>query len=335
VVCVAADCGGYDVERGFDPSSKTPVPAVPAPFLPPDLRDQYQADESDGADDLSTAEWKTIACHGGEVADEANKIALRLMLPPPLLRILVLAGRWHDFGKAHPAFQGAITRADRPLREDLAKAPKDAWLRPPGNYRSGGDRRPGFRHELASALALFAVLQRHQPRHEALLGPWIEALELTGRVPPPDPTESTATECEREVLACSAPEFDLLAYLVASHHGKVRAALHAAPRDQDYRDAGDGRGLPIRGVREGDVLPSIVLDPSAPPLPPLTLTLKPANLGLSDATGRSWRERTLELVDRIGPGALAWLEALIIAADRRASRLRTSDAVLFTDRSSA
>lgn len=334
VVCVAADCGGYDVERGFDPSSKSPVPTVPAPFLPPDLRDQYQADESDGADDLSTSEWKTIACHGGEVAHEANEIALRLILPPSLRRLLVLAARWHDFGKAHPAFQGAITRADRPLREDLAKAPKDAWLRPPGNYRSAGDRRPGLRHELASALALFAVLQRHQPRHEALLGPWIEALELAGRVLPPDPTGLTPTECERDVLACSAPDFDLLAYLVASHHGKVRAALHAAPRDQDYRDAGDGRGLPIRGVREGDVLPSIVLDPAAPPLPALTLTLEPASLGLSDKTGRSWRERTLELAERLGPGALAWLEALLIAADRRASRLKTSDALLIRDESS-
>jgi CRISPR-associated endonuclease/helicase Cas3 len=117
-------------------------------------------------------------------------------------------------------------------------------------------------------------------------------------------------------------------YFVACHHGKVRLALHAGPKDQDYRDPGDGRGLPIRGVREGDVLPSVLLDPSAPPLPPLTLTLEPASLGLSAQTGRSWRERTLDLVDRFGPGALAWLEALLIAADRRASRLKTSDTVL-------
>ena len=45
-------------------------------------------------------------------------------------------------------------------------------------------------------------------------------------------------------------------------------------------------------------------------------------------TGRSWRERTSSLVDRFGPGASAWLEALLIAADRRASQLTTIDPLL-------
>jgi CRISPR-associated endonuclease/helicase Cas3 len=141
-------------------------------------------------------------------------------------------------------------------------------------------------------------------------------------------SESPPTPCEQAVLDCSADEFDLLAYLVASHHGKVRLALHAAPKDQDYRDPGDGRGLPIRGVRDGDVLPAVVLDTAAPPLPALQLSLEPATLGLSPLTGRSWRERTSSLVDRFGPSALAWLEALLIAADRRASQLTTMDPLL-------
>jgi CRISPR-associated endonuclease/helicase Cas3 len=111
-------------------------------------------------------------------------------------------------------------------------------------------------------------------------------------------------------------------------------ALHASPKDQDYRDPGDGRGLPIRGVREGDVLPPIALDGSGSWLPPLRLTLEPASLGLSAETGRSWRERTLDLVDRFGPGALAWLEALLVAADRRASKLTTVDPALASQESS-
>ncbi|VTR95797.1 CRISPR-associated helicase Cas3 OS=Isosphaera pallida (strain ATCC 43644 / DSM 9630 / IS1B) GN=Isop_2538 PE=4 SV=1 [Gemmata massiliana] len=32
------------------------------------------------------------------------------------------------------------------------------------------------------------------------------------------------------LLDCSPEDFDLVAYLVASHHGKVRVGLHAAPR---------------------------------------------------------------------------------------------------------
>ena len=362
VVCVAADAGGYDVERGFDPESDEAVAMVPATVapaetkgcscaaLPTDTDAQLCADESQDGEDLSAAAWKTIACHVGEVADTADVIATATKLPAELRRLLLLAARWHDLGKAHPAFQGAIRLPpaashtcpkcgkahparlpDRPNRQDLAKAPKAAWPRRPKTYRTVDDKdvRPGLRHELASALALFAVLRRHQPRHPALLGPWIEALGLIGCAVPDDPSEpTTATPCEQAVLACSADEFDLLAYLVASHHGKVRVSLHAAPKDQDYRDRGDGRGLPIRGVREGDELPSVVLDVTAPPLPPLLLSLEPATLGLSPLTGRSWRERTLGLVDRFGPGALAWLEALLIAADRRASQLTTVDPAL-------
>jgi len=330
VVCVATDSGGYRIERGFDLESTAAVPFVPPPPLPPEIEAQSQAEESEGGEDLSAAEWKTIACHVAEVAEGAGDIATATNLPARIRDLLVLAGRWHDLGKTHPAFQGAIRFADRPDREDLAKAPRYAWLRPPGTYRAKAneDDRPGFRHELASVLGLFAVMIRYEPEHPALLGPWTDALRLTGHAIPIAPIGLTPTAHERAILACSAAEFDLIAYLVASHHGKVRAALHAAPKDQDYRDPGDGRGLPIRGVREGDVLPSIAIETSGPRLPSLTLTLEPASIGLSMRTGRSWRERTNDLVDRFGPGALAWLEAIMIAADRRASNLKTGDPAL-------
>jgi len=329
VVCVSSDSGGYRLARGFDPTSGaivTPVPPIPLTVAD---EAQLQADEGEDAEDLSAAEWKTIACHGGEVAHIGRAIGRQVGLADDVQRVLVLAGLWHDLGKAHPAFQGAIRLGDRPARQDLAKAPPAAWPRPPKTYRTSDDRdlRPGLRHELASALGLFAVLKRNAPEHPALLGPWIESLRLTG-VEPSTTASGTPGVCEQAVLACSADEFDLLAYLVLCHHGKVRVSLHAGPKDQDYRDRGDNRGLPIRGVREGDVLPGVVLDAAAPALPALALSLEPASLGLSAATGRSWRERTLALVDRHGPGALAWLEALIIAADRRASKLQTTDPAL-------
>ncbi len=327
VVCVAADVGGYRIDRGFDPTWTKRVPLVPPEPMAVETEAQNQADESQDADDLSASAWKTIACHVGEVVDTVEAITHALSLRGDLRKVLALAARWHDLGKAHPAFQGGIRLPDRPSRQDLAKAPKEAWQRP---YRTVDNRdvRPGLRHELASALALFAVLQHRQPRHAALLGPWVGALGLTGNPMPSNPIESPPTLSEQAVLDCSADEFDLLAYLVASHHGKVRLALHAAPKDQDYRDPGDGHGLPIRGVREGDILPEILLDVSGGLLPSLRLSLEPAMLGLSPLTGRSWRERTLGLVDRFGPSALAWLEALLIAADRRASQLKTADPLL-------
>jgi CRISPR-associated endonuclease/helicase Cas3 len=324
VVCVAADTGGYREDRGFDPESKATVTTLRAPARAA----QDAADDLEDAEQLSEAAYKTIATHNLEVGQLAAQIA-RGLVPKRLAELLELAGRWHDLGKAHPAFQAIIeARGPYQARVDLAKAPDGAWQRPCAYRSADGEVRRGFRHELASCLALFAIVRHYEPSHPALLGPWVDALALLGEGGPPAPTGSPtqATELERQVLACSAPELDLLAYLVLAHHGKVRVSLHAGPKDQDYVPR-DDRGLPIRGVREGDVLPPVSLD-GAGTLPPLSLSLAPAALGLSPLTGRSWRERTAALLRAHGPGALAYLEALLIAADRRASKLTTVDPLL-------
>lgn len=327
VVCVAADTGGYRDDRGFDPESKAPVSVVGA--FPTTAQDE--ADDLEDTEELSAAaDYKAIATHNADVGQLAAKIVAGLV-PTRLAELIELAGRWHDLGKAHPAFQAVIEkRGAYPTRVDLAKAPDRAWQRPCLYRSADGETRRGFRHELASCLALFAVLHRYEPAHAALLGPWAEALELMGdgEVPAPVAEKSEATDLETRVLACTAEEFDLLAYLVLAHHGKVRVALHAGPKDQEYV-ARDDRGLPIRGVRESDVLPAISLD-ALSTLPALPLTLAPAGLGLSPVTGRSWRDRTAALLRAHGPGALAYLEALLIAADRRASKFTTPDPLLTT-----
>ena len=74
-----------------------------------------------------------------------------------------------------------------------------------------------------------------------------------------------------------------------------------------------------------------MLDDSSEPIPELYLTLEPAALGLSFRTGASWRERCFGLLDRHGPTKLAYLESLLRAADRRASRLRTSDPTILKE----
>lgn len=325
IVCVAADVGGYRPERGFDPESSTPVVPVPASLA---WDPQEPADGQEDSEELSASAYKTIATHDREVGELSRTVAAEVGLSPRLTEILTLAGRWHDLGKAHPAFQNVIRAAERPPRGDLAKAPSKAWARPITYPVHDRDHRRGFRHELASCLALFGVLRRYAPDHPALLGPWAEVLGLTGLgdVPAPLAGSAAASSLEQAVLRCTAEEFDLLAYLVLAHHGKVRLSLHAGPKDQSYVD-GDGRGLPIRGVRDGDVLPGIELEPGEV-LPDLQLSLAPATLGLSEITGRSWRERTTALMRTYGPAGLAWLEALLIAADRRASKLTTSDPLL-------
>lgn len=338
IVCVAASCGGYTVDQGFSPESNVAVPVVAI--------DRHLTDGADANDlqhdgePLSFSEWKTIACHSDEVVQSVTRIASDMKLPQAVVRILKLAARWHDIGKSHPAFQGAIGNAAndvRPPRQDLAKGPSAAWLKPPGTYRIHIDDihkedRPSLRHELASALALFSAVKLFQPDHPALLGPWKDVFNAMGH-----DLEMTAVLTNppaeiRDVLECTPAEFDLLVYLVASHHGKVRVALHASPADQDFQaNPPDKSGLPIRGIRNYDRLPAIALSPNGEVLPELPLSLSPAALGLSKETGASWRERCQSLLSTHGPGRLALLEAILRAADVEASRLKTEDATLLNE----
>ena len=107
---------------------------------------------------------------------------------------------------------------------------------------------------------------------------------------------------------------DLTVYLAAAHHGKVRVSIRALP-DEDMPEPPGTRFA--RGIWEGDALPSIELDGLLKP--PVTLDLEPMLLGLSAAGAPSWMERMLALRDHLGPFRLAYLEALICAADWRAS----------------
>jgi CRISPR-associated endonuclease/helicase Cas3 len=339
IVCVAGDRGGYSLSRGFDPDSKDVVPEIKVVTPDKSVKDANTADGQQDNEQMSFTGWKTIAFHSSEVEQLIREIADRLELNDDLKGILGIAALWHDVGKAHPAFQAMLRSVESPTElSDVMLAKSNRKSAGRARYFAdpdGRDERIGFRHELASALALFAVLQTYQPDHAALLGPWADWLtSQTGR---PESFRSSGTEFStstivscpasvQKLLDCSAEEFDLILYLVASHHGKVRAALYASPADQEYSDrVNDGRGLPIRGVREGDRLPPVDLDNVGQSLPELTLTLEPAAMGLSRITGRSWRERTEDVVQCFGPTQLAYLESILRAADVRASKLNTQD----------
>jgi CRISPR-associated endonuclease/helicase Cas3 len=118
------------------------------------------------------------------------------------------------------------------------------------------------------------------------------------------------------VLAQGLP--DLVAYLVASHHGKVRLSIRSLPHERNPQDGPERRFA--RGVWDGDVLPPVdlgggVLSPETP------IALSYMELGEDEQTGPSWLARMLKLRDAVelGPFRLAFLEALMRVADWRAS----------------
>ena len=111
---------------------------------------------------------------------------------------------------------------------------------------------------------------------------------------------------------------DLVAFLIAAHHGKVRMNLRALPKESAPSEPEKVAARFARGIWEGDELPSLDLGGDER-WTGSNLTLSVMELGWDEATRESWTERTRELLARFGPFDLAWLETLLRVADWRAS----------------
>jgi len=109
-------------------------------------------------------------------------------------------------------------------------------------------------------------------------------------------------------------ERDVIAYLLAAHHGKVRLSLRALPGEHAPPEPGR---LYARGIWDGETLPACDLGEGLK-MPVTVLSVAPMQLGAHDGVP-SWSTRALALRDRFGPFRLAYLEMLVRAADVRAT----------------
>ncbi|GAA1021433.1 hypothetical protein Aple_073830 [Acrocarpospora pleiomorpha] len=109
------------------------------------------------------------------------------------------------------------------------------------------------------------------------------------------------------------PERDLIVYLAAAHHGKVRLSVRSV------RDESTTKTPTVLGVADGDQTPPVSPIPGEQ-IGPLTLSAGSLRIGAAD--GDSWTARAVALRDRpdLGPFRLAFLEALVRIADMRVSR---------------
>lgn len=291
VYMVHSSTGGYDPERGWDKKGRKPVtPVAKALSDAPTDQNQVTAPESYEDDPLTrrAGTWVTIGDHCDEVVEMVDAICRELALDGVELQALRLAARYHDWGKAHKVFRAALP--------DDAPDSSKYWAKAPGRFKRY--ERPYFRHELASALG---VLIAHTEGR----------LTIPAFSPPPSVAGSRPTD-----------PLDLVIYLIAAHHGKVRLSIRSLPGEK-HPETQPGR-IPrfARGVWDGDELPQVDLGGGVR-APAVRLSLEPMELGLCQepplAGQPSWAERMIRLRDALGPFRLAYLEALLRAADWRAS----------------
>jgi CRISPR-associated endonuclease/helicase Cas3 len=133
---LAASEGGYLPELGWSPKDKSPV----AVFNGQASGSGYDYDRRSEAE-----AWVSVADHTDAVVNEAEQLLSALNLEEQSwANAFRLAARWHDAGKAHGVFQGAMPEG----------APPGVWAKAMGRMKKYN--RPAFRHELASALAMLA-----------------------------------------------------------------------------------------------------------------------------------------------------------------------------------
>lgn len=300
VYLLDAALGGYRKDVGFDPGAWEPVSIVPSGD------EETRREELSDADDPNTYQgsFVLLADHLKHVGEAAQSLMEKFQeqIPEDLRRAVVEAANWHDIGKAHPVFQERLLAGlsnDHPYRASLwAKSGRGPEYHEPQAQSSqedsqerlagiGGEEGPltllkvpdrkHFRHELASALA---YLQLHDPEQ-------------------PDVTR------------------DLVTYLIAAHHGKVRMSIRSLPDEIPPAADPRERWLFARGVWDGDSLPAVIL-PTGEVLPQVTLQLGWMTLGRGP-WGESWVDRTMHLLKQYGPFRLGFLEALVRVADWRGS----------------
>lgn len=282
VLMLSAEAGGYRADLGFAADVRGRVEPL--------LSNERSSDEPEAYDGDPRSLLQRAIPLARHLADvEAEARALCSALSAAEADVVAQAARWHDLGKAHEAFDTMLRAAHRQgTDEELS----------PGFWAKAGrgpDRKPGRARYLVRDGE--REIERKHFRHElASMLAWLHAQRYADDQPT-----------------------NLVSYLIAAHHGKVRLSLRALPGESEPPDA----RLFARGVWDGDVLPELAFN-DGEVLPATELKLDLMRLG-EGRQGPSWITRTRRLLNDLGPFRLAWFEALVRIADWRASRKEQED----------
>ena len=272
-ILIDASEGGYDDALGWTGEPRDKPRPVP---LGADARTPDAAER----DPLTVCgDYVTLAMHSGDVREEAEQLRATLGGDQPW-DVVVRAALWHDLGKAHEVF-AAMLRSGLPDGDPRREG--GPWAKSDG-LRKTKIGRPGFRHELASALAFLA--HGGDDLTTFLIAAHHGKVRMSLRSQPGrDDRENDVENHTREAAGTRAKDSRRIAF----------------------------------GVCDGDSIPAVDLGLEQTREVQLDLSLM--ELGLGPA-GPSWSERMRGLLMAHGPFRLAYWEALVRIADWRGTRRR-------------
>ncbi|MCY4433830.1 MAG: CRISPR-associated endonuclease Cas3'' [bacterium] len=269
-VVLNAELGGYDSEIGWNTrSGQTTVLEAPTTQS---AAAGFSPDDDVGVgeDPASLAsDWYPLAQHLVDVEREC-KMLLEGFGPGDLSAEMQKAAI--IAGRLHDIGKASPVWQDAALatanEEQLAGLENSGPFAKTGSHKALRFERRFFRHELASALALMSEGASAMGDHH---------------------------------------ETDLVIYLVASHHGRIRLSIRRPPEESSI----DSAIVTTLGVAPEDELPEVNLGVS---------TMPPSHLTIPTGDDR-YERRVLALRDRtdLGPFRLAFLEMVVRCADWIAS----------------
>lgn len=239
--------------------------------------------------------WQNIPSHTADVLKRASDVLDELGTVDPEIRAAIVeAVRWHDYGKAVRRWQAATRlvawNAGLTWPRGIAPLAKFSFKESPLLVGVTG---LDLRRVIWQLKRTFAPRLRHEVA-SAL------ALRQHHRRDGGEPTP-----------------IELLAeYLVMSHHGYVRKVLRdELPRHPTrHRRRTDA----VRGIADGTCIRGLLLHDESL-LETTALYIACRQMGRSADGSESWTQSVLRLLDHFGPFRLAYYEAIVRAADRRAS----------------